>query len=167
MVAEIQAALGDPGLDELITAPLHEQLADDIELLDGASYEFDLEAVQSGRLSPVFFGSALTNFGVEPFLADFLRLSTPPLPRNSDIGLIDPMHPDFSGFIFKIQANMNKAHRDRIAFLRITRGQFDPGHGGVPCPGRQKGETGPVHPAHGPGPRHRGRGLRRRHRGSV
>ncbi len=116
MVAEIQAELGDPGLDELITAPLHEQLAEDIELLDGASYEFDLEAVQSGRLSPVFFGSALTNFGVEPFLADFLRLSTPPLPRNSDIGLIDPMRPDFSGFIFKIQANMNKAHRDRIAF---------------------------------------------------
>ena len=94
---------------------------------DGASYEFDLEAVQSGRLSPVFFGSALTNFGVEPFLADFLRLSTPPLPRNSDIGLIDPMRPDFSGFIFKIQANMNKAHRDRIAFLRITSGKFTRG----------------------------------------
>ena len=127
MVAEIQAELGDPGLDELITAPLHEQLAEDIELLDGASYEFDLEAVQSGRLSPVFFGSALTNFGVEPFLADFLRLSTPPLPRNSNIGLIDPMRPDFSGFIFKIQANMNKAHRDRIAFLRITSGKFTRG----------------------------------------
>ena len=124
MVTEIQAELGSPDLDDLITAPLHEQLAEDIELLDGASYEFDLEAVQSGTLSPVFFGSALTNFGVEPFLADFLRLSTPPLPRNSDIGLIDPMRPDFSGFIFKIQANMNKAHRDRIAFLRITSGKF-------------------------------------------
>ncbi len=127
MVAEIQAELGDSNLDELITAPLHEQLAEDIELLDGASYDFDLEKVQTGKLSPVFFGSALTNFGVEPFLADFLRLSTSPLPRNSDMGLIDPMRPEFSGFVFKIQANMNKAHRDRIAFLRITSGKFERG----------------------------------------
>src|SRR5699024_5054497 len=72
MVDEISAELGDPAMDELIGAENHRQLADDIELLDGAAEEFDLEAVQNGTLSPVFFGSALTNFGVEPFLKDFL-----------------------------------------------------------------------------------------------
>jgi len=126
-VESIHAKLGDPGLDELLTPSLHQTLQDDIELLDGASYEFDLEQVQRGRLSPVFFGSALTNFGVEPFLADFLRLSPPPLPRNSLEGPVDPQREDFSGFIFKIQANMNKAHRDRIAFLRICSGKFTRG----------------------------------------
>lgn len=126
-VESIKAKLGDPGLDELLTPTLHQTLADDIELLDGASYEFDIEKVQTGRLSPVFFGSALTNFGVEPFLADFLRLSPPPLPRNSNNGPVDPQQENFSGFIFKIQANMNKAHRDRIAFLRICSGKFTRG----------------------------------------
>ena len=78
-------------------------------------------------LTPVFFGSALTNFGVEPFLADFLRLSPPPLPRDSSAGPIDPRREDFSAFVFKIQANMNKAHRDRIAFIRICSGKFERG----------------------------------------
>ena len=81
--------------------------------------------MQAGRLSPVFFGSALTNFGVEPFLKDFLRLTPPPLPRVCDEGEIDPFSPDFSAFVFKIQANMNKAHRDRIAFMRICSGKFE------------------------------------------
>ncbi len=93
------------------------QLSEDIELLDGAACEFDLNRVRHGKLSPVFFGSALTNFGVEPFLEDFLRLTTPPLPRKERAGeLVDPCEDDFSAFVFKIQANMNKAHRDRIAF---------------------------------------------------
>ena len=100
-------------------------LMDEIELLDGASAEFDLEAVQSGDLTPVFFGSALTNFGVEIFLQHFLKMTTTPLPRKSDKGLIDPVEEDFSAFVFKIQANMNKAHRDRIAFMRICSGKFD------------------------------------------
>ena len=126
-VESIHAKLGDPNLDELLGPTLHQTLVDDIELLDGASYEFDLEKVQSGRLSPVFFGSALTNFGVEPFLADFLRLSPPPLPRTALSGPVDPLQENFSGFIFKIQANMNKAHRDRIAFLRICSGKFTRG----------------------------------------
>ena len=121
----IKASLGDPDLDALIGRGLHQTLADDIELLDGASYDFDLEEIRHARLSPVFFGSALTNFGVEPFLQDFLRLTTPPLPRRSDEGEIDPMDKDFSAFIFKIQANMNKAHRDRIAFMRICSGKFE------------------------------------------
>ena len=100
---------------------LKEKLLEEIELLDGASAEFDLEQVQAGELTPVFFGSALTNFGVE----DFLQMTTTPLPRRADIGLIDPVEHDFSAFVFKIQANMNKAHRDRIAFMRICSGKFD------------------------------------------
>ncbi|HJD20614.1 MAG TPA: peptide chain release factor 3, partial [Candidatus Gemmiger faecigallinarum] len=129
MVDEIAAELGDPKLDELIGADNHRQLADDIELLDGAAEEFDLEAVQNGTLSPVFFGSALTNFGVEPFLKDFLRLTPTPLARPDSLSgeLVDPCREEFSGFIFKIQANMNKNHRDRIAFLRICSGKFERG----------------------------------------
>lgn len=100
---------------------------DEIELLDGASAEFDQDMVSKGELSPVFFGSALTNFGVETFLQHFLKMTYSPLPRNSDIGPIDPFSEDFSAFVFKIQANMNKAHRDRIAFMRICSGKFEAG----------------------------------------
>ncbi len=102
-------------------------LNDEIELLDGASAEFDLEQVQAGNLTPVFFGSALTNFGVEVFLKHFLEMTTTPLPRVSDKGSIDPVENEFSAFVFKIQANMNKAHRDRVAFMRICSGRFDAG----------------------------------------
>ncbi|MBR6486673.1 MAG: peptide chain release factor 3, partial [Lachnospiraceae bacterium] len=102
-------------------------LLDEIELIDGASAEFDLDEVQSGKLSPVFFGSALTNFGVEIFLKYFLEMTTTPLARKADCGIIDPTENDFSAFVFKIQANMNKAHRDRIAFMRICSGRFDAG----------------------------------------
>ena len=104
---------------------LKEKLMEEIELLDGASAEFDLEEVQAGVLTPVFFGSALTNFGVEDFLQHFLKMTTTPLPRKADIGMIDPVENNFSAFVFKIQANMNKAHRDRIAFMRICSGKFD------------------------------------------
>ncbi len=106
---------------------LSAQLNDEIELLDGASAEFDQEQVDQGLLSPVFFGSALTNFGVEIFLKHFLQMTSSPLPRKADIGVINPMEEDFSAFVFKIQANMNKAHRDRIAFMRICSGKFDAG----------------------------------------
>ncbi len=127
-IEPIRCDLGDTAfLDSLIGSTLRSQLADDVELLDGAGYEFDEEAVRQGRLSPVFFGSALNNFGVEPFLKSFLRLTTPPLPRESKGELIDPMDERFSAFVFKIQANMNKAHRDRIAFMRIVSGRFDRG----------------------------------------
>ena len=120
-----QVRLDDPGLDGLIGSRLHSQLSDDIELLDGAAAEFDLERVRHGKLSPVFFGSALTNFGVEPFLEEFLRMTTAPLPRKAGERTIDCMDSQFSAFVFKIQANMNKAHRDRIAFLRVVSGRFD------------------------------------------
>ncbi len=104
-----------------------EQLMGEIELLDGASAEFDQELVNKGKLSPVFFGSALTNFGVEIFLKHFLEMTMSPLPRVSNQGVIDPVEKNFSAFVFKIQANMNKAHRDRIAFMRICSGKFEAG----------------------------------------
>src|SRR5699024_12291681 len=84
----IEADLSDPGLSELIGEDHYHTLCDDVELLDGAGYEFDADAVRHGRLSPVFFGSALTNFGVEPLLKEFLRLTPPPLPREADVGAI-------------------------------------------------------------------------------
>ena len=127
ILEKTEAGLEDERLDEIITAPLREKLAEDIELLDGASYEFDKAAVDVGELSPVFFGSALTNFGVEPFLQEFLRLSPQPLARQSLEGPVEPAQEAFSGFIFKIQANMNKAHRDRIAFMRVCSGKFERG----------------------------------------
>ena len=113
--------------EKYVGEELFAQLNDEIELLDGASAEFDQEQVDKGLLSPVFFGSALTNFGVEIFLKHFLKMTSSPLPRKADIGVIDPMEEDFSAFVFKIQANMNKAHRDRIAFMRICSGRFDAG----------------------------------------
>ena len=119
--------LDDPHLLDVVDEDQKEQLLEEIELLDGASAEFDQELVSKGELSPVFFGSALTNFGVETFLEHFLQMTYSPLPRKADIGVIDPMEEDFSAFVFKIQANMNKAHRDRIAFMRICSGRFDAG----------------------------------------
>lgn len=100
---------------------------EDIELLDIAGDDFSEEKVRVGELTPVFFGSALTNFGVEPFLKEFLNLTSSPLPRNSSIGEIDTFEEPFSAFVFKIQANMNKAHRDRLAFMRICSGKFEKG----------------------------------------
>ena len=111
--------------DGLLSPTQHEKLAEDMELLDGAGSEFDIDAVQRGELTPVFFGSALTNFGVEPFLRDFLAMTPPPLARHTADTKIDPFDPAFSAFVFKIQANMNKAHRDRIAFMRICSGKFE------------------------------------------
>ncbi len=122
--AEKQAIdLYDPQVDGILGPEKHAQLIDDVELLS-AGRELDLEEVRGGRLSPVFFGSALTNFGVEPFLEEFLRMTPPPLSRTADCGVVDAFDPDFSAFVFKIQANMNKAHRDRLAFLRICSGKF-------------------------------------------
>ena len=115
--------LYDAQVDDMLGARKHAQLIDDVELLS-AGRELDLEEVRRGKLSPVFFGSALTNFGVEPFLEEFLRMTPPPLAREADCGVIDTFSPDFSAFVFKIQANMNKAHRDRLAFMRICSGKF-------------------------------------------
>jgi len=119
--------LSDTKFSELLGPQLHQKLLDDLELLDHAGDSFDLDKILSGELTPVFFGSALTNFGVEPFLRSFLELTPPPSPRLSNLGEIDPESENFSGFIFKIQANMNPTHRDRIAFLRICSGKFTKG----------------------------------------
>ncbi len=123
--ASTQIDLDDPVLADLLGQDRRDQLIEEIELLDGAAASFDLDRVRHGKLSPVFFGSALTTFGVEPFLEDFLRMTTPPLPRQAAGEEIDPMEEGFSAFVFKIQANMNKAHRDRIAFMRLCSGRFD------------------------------------------
>ncbi|NLZ80718.1 MAG: peptide chain release factor 3 [Clostridiales bacterium] len=126
--AIVDVSIDDPQLAHLISEDALEKLKDEVELLDGAGVDFDMELVSEGKLSPVFFGSALTNFGVESFLQHFLKMTSSPLPRKSDIGLINPMEEkEFSAFVFKIQANMNKAHRDRIAFMRICSGKFEAG----------------------------------------
>lgn len=117
----------DPELPELLSAEYYEKLREDRELLDGASDNFSRERIDRGDLTPVFFGSALTNFGVETFLSHFLSMTEAPLPRKSDQGLIDPVKESFSAFVFKIQANMDPRHRDRVAFLRICSGEFDAG----------------------------------------
>ncbi len=118
-------AMDDPALLDYVGQDMMDQLNDEIELLDGAAAEFDQTAVDKGELSPVFFGSALTNFGVEIFLQYFLQMTSTPLARTADCGVIDPVEEGFSAFVFKIQANMNKAHRDRIAFMRICSGKFE------------------------------------------
>ncbi len=127
MVEKTDIPLDDPSLSNYINEGYIERLKEEIELLDVAGDEFNLDAVRRGELTPLFFGSAITNFGVEPFLKRFLQYTTPPLPRMSDLGEVSPEEPYFSGFIFKIQANMNPAHRDRLAFMRIVSGAFEKG----------------------------------------
>ena len=122
---ETDYSMDDPKLKEEVGDELFQQLMDEVELLDGASDELDQDRVNHGELTPVFFGSALTTFGVQTFLEHFLKMTLAPLPRMSNEGEIDPVEAPFSGFIFKIQANMNKAHHDRIAFMRICSGRFD------------------------------------------
>ncbi|MBR0051267.1 MAG: peptide chain release factor 3, partial [Firmicutes bacterium] len=120
--------VNDPQLDALLTQFNLKALREEMELLEGAGYPMDEEAVLAGELTPVFFGSALADFGVTAFLEHFLEMSPAPGPRKlADGGTVDPMDPNFSGFIFKIQANMNPAHRDRLAFFRICSGEFQRG----------------------------------------
>ena len=104
---------------------LLELALEELELLEGAGADLDLELVHAGELSPVFFGSAMTNFGVRPFLDAFLELAQKPVARSSSAGVIDPIRPGFSGFVFKLQANMDPRHRDRVAFVRVCSGKFE------------------------------------------
>lgn len=117
----------DPVIREMAGEFLHEQLKQDLELLDVAGDPFDFEKVLKGELTPVFFGSAVNNFGVQTFLENFLELAPKPEPRRSTQGIVEPTNEKFSGYVFKIQANMNPAHRDRVAFLRIVSGKFERG----------------------------------------
>ncbi len=116
-------ALG--GSEEALQAV--ERLAHDIELLDMAGHEFDPAAILSGEQTPVYFASALTNFGVEPFLEDFLPLAPSPVGRESNVGVIEPSMEAFTAFVFKVQANMDPRHRDRVAFLRVCSGRYAAG----------------------------------------
>ena len=108
-----------------VEAELLDQALEELELLEGAGADLDLELVHGGELSPVFFGSAMTNFGVRPFLDAFLELAQRPAARPSSAGVIEPIRPGFSGFVFKLQANMDPRHRDRVAFVRVCSGKFE------------------------------------------
>ena len=114
----------DPAVEQIIGAARQKQLIDDVAMISGAGTRFDLEAYRRERLTPVFFGSALNDFGVEPFLHALLALAPSPAARLTDDGIVSPTDPDFSGFVFKIQANMNPRHRDRVAFVRVCSGRL-------------------------------------------
>lgn len=114
-------------LDGIISTENLSKLREDIELLDGAGNDFNLDMILRGKLSPVFFGTALADFGVTQFLEHFIKISPPPSERKTTEGFVKPDDEFFSGFIFKIQANMNPLHRDRLAFLRVCSGKFERG----------------------------------------
>ena len=119
--------LDDPDVRDTLGERAFGELEEEVALLEGATHPFDRELFLAGKLSPVFFGSAMTNFGVEPFLDRFVDLAPSPAPRVASTGTIEPTAPEFSGFVFKIQANMDPRHRDRIAFVRICSGKFTRG----------------------------------------
>jgi peptide chain release factor 3 len=124
--AELIAGLANPRLDALFpdeTAALRH----DVALIRGASHPFDLQAFLAGRQTPVFFGSAINNFGVQEVLQALVEWAPPPQPRDGTLRIVEPAETPFSGFVFKIQANMDPKHRDRIAFFRICSGRYVPG----------------------------------------
>jgi len=127
IVESTAGSVDDPVFKDLLGEPYYSTLVEDIELLNVAGDDFNLKDVLEGNLTPIFFGSAMTNFGVEPFLEEFLKMAPPPGARVFTDTVIEPDSEDFYGFIFKIQANMNPNHRDRIAFLRICSGKFTKG----------------------------------------
>ncbi|MBX3352890.1 MAG: peptide chain release factor 3 [Phycisphaeraceae bacterium] len=116
--------LEDPAIRGRLDAHIYEQTRDEVEILQGAGESFDEKRVLAGEITPVYFGSAMNNFGVQMFLDGFLEHSAGPGPRKADGKVIQPTDKSFSGFVFKIQANMDPRHRDRIAFVRIVSGSF-------------------------------------------
>jgi peptide chain release factor 3 len=127
VVNALSGRIDDAHVVEAVPETAMAQLLEDLELLEMAGAEFSRDAFLAGEVSPVFFGSALTNFGLEPFLRRFLELAPAPGPREASAGPVDPLSPDFTGFVFKIQANMDPKHRDRIAFVRVCSGRFEAG----------------------------------------
>lgn len=123
---ELPRLMGGPREDLEEGTELHQQMMSELELLEVAGDPFDLERVRAGKLTPVFFGSAMNNFGVQRFLEKFLELAPTPVARKTEDGIeIEPSRTDFSGFVFKIQANMDPQHRDRVAFIRVVSGRFE------------------------------------------
>ena len=122
-----EVELGDPALVEALGPRAHARLVEELELQETAGLPFDRDLFLSGELTPVFFGSAVNDFGVEPFLERFLALAPAPGPRETAAGPVAAEAPFFSGFVFKIQANMDPAHRDRVAFVRVASGRFERG----------------------------------------
>lgn len=117
--------LEDPALLELVEDDVYLQFREELELIEGMMPELDLDGVHAGKVTPVFFGSAMTNFGVQLFLDEFLTLSLSPRSHESTAGTVEPSETEFSGFVFKLQANMDPRHRDRIAFVRVCSGRFE------------------------------------------
>jgi peptide chain release factor 3 len=117
--------LGDPRIEELVDQDLYYQFKEELEMIEELGPSLDLEAIHAGQMTPVFFGSAMTNFGVELFLEAFLDYALKPTPHDSTAGEVPPTEEDFSGFVFKLQANMDPKHRDRVAFVRVCSGKFE------------------------------------------
>jgi peptide chain release factor 3 len=120
----VLSSLDDPDAREMIGAEPFAHFRESLDVIREAGEPFDVEAYRAGRQTPVFFGSALTNFGLEPFLQALVDLAPPPQPHLSDVGIISPTDGHFTGFVFKIQANMDPRHRDRVAFVRVCSGRF-------------------------------------------
>ncbi len=119
------SGIEDQSVKDTVDEITYAQVCEELELLEGGGADFDVKEVLAGKLTPVFFGSAANNFGVQLLLDRFLELSPPPIPRKSEEHAVNPASKEFSAFVFKIQANMNPKHRDRVAFIRIVSGQFE------------------------------------------
>ena len=124
---EVITGLDNPKLDEILGATVASDLRSEIELVRGASHEFSLEPFLEGKLTPVFFGSAINNFGIEELLDYFVMAAPGPLPRPTHERIVKPEEEIFTGFVFKIQANMDPSHRDRVAFMRVCSGHYTQG----------------------------------------
>ena len=128
--AHVQVAdVNDPQIKDLLDEQSYRDFIDGLELLEGAGADFDMASMLRGEVTPVFFGSAVTNFGVQLFLDKFVRMAPAPAPRataaTGDLVMVSPSNHEFSGFVFKIQANMDPRHRDRVAFVRVCSGKFE------------------------------------------
>ena len=124
---EVIEGLENPRLDQLLGESLMNDFRDEVELVRGASHEFDADLYLQGKLSPVLFGSAINNFGVQEILDTLIASAPSPQPRPAEPRKVEPEEENFSGFVFKIQANMDPQHRDRVAFMRVCSGHFEPG----------------------------------------
>ncbi len=123
----IVKGLNNPDLDAAVGEDLAQQLRDELELVKGASNEFDKELFLAGEITPVFFGTALGNFGVDHMLDGVVEWAPAPMPRQTDTRTVEASEDKFTGFVFKIQANMDPKHRDRVAFMRVVSGKYEKG----------------------------------------